>query len=295
MSDRSWFFASQGQQQGPYPEHQLRELIAAGTIGPDTLVWCEGMANWQKAADIPGLLDAGTSPPAVARPAGPPVIGGGGPGGPLSIDFGIWDFTWRSLLLVFGILLVIPAPWVIAMYCRWIVSCTHVPGRPNLSFTGQAGTIALWFFGAIIVAFAVSRIDVQLFNSLEIFAQFTLYWLFIRWFISNIASNGQPMGLTFSGSVVAYIAWNLLVVLAIFTVIGWAWAYVAQVRWFCRNIQGTRREVIFTGTGLQFLWRTLVALIVSLFIITIPWMYRWLTQWMVSNTVLVERKAPTGV
>ena len=28
MSDRSWFYASQGQQQGPYPEIQLRDLIA---------------------------------------------------------------------------------------------------------------------------------------------------------------------------------------------------------------------------------------------------------------------------
>ena len=55
MSDRSWFFASQGQQQGPIPEHQLRELIAAGTVTADTLVWSEGMANWQRAGDVPGL------------------------------------------------------------------------------------------------------------------------------------------------------------------------------------------------------------------------------------------------
>ena len=45
-----------GQQQGPFPEIQLRELIARGTVTADTLVWTEGMAGWQKAGEIPGLM-----------------------------------------------------------------------------------------------------------------------------------------------------------------------------------------------------------------------------------------------
>ena len=32
MAARSWFYAFEGQQQGPYPEIQLRELISRGTI-----------------------------------------------------------------------------------------------------------------------------------------------------------------------------------------------------------------------------------------------------------------------
>ena len=60
MSDRSWFFAFEGKQQGPYPEDQLREFIAKRMIKPDTLVWSEGMAGWQKAGDIPGLLSGGS-------------------------------------------------------------------------------------------------------------------------------------------------------------------------------------------------------------------------------------------
>jgi GYF domain 2 len=295
MSDRSWFFASQGRQEGPYPERQLRDLIAAGTVTADTLVWSEGMANWLRAGDIPGLVAAGAGPPATPRPVGALAGGGGHAGQPLSIDFGIWDFTWRSLLLLVGTLLVIPAPWVIAMYCRWIVSCLHVPGRPNLSFTGRAATIALWLFGAIVIALAVSQIDMQLFNSLELLAQFALEWLFIRWCVANIASDGQPIGLSFSGSIFAFVGWNILIVLSIFTIIGWAWVYVAQIRWFCRNIQGSRREVIFNSTGLEFLWRTIVALLASLFIIPIPWVYRWLMRWMASNTVLAERQTPASV
>ena len=63
MTDRSWFFASRGQQQGPYPEAKLREFIANRTVTAETLVWTEGMAGWQKAGDIAGLLSDAPSPP----------------------------------------------------------------------------------------------------------------------------------------------------------------------------------------------------------------------------------------
>ena len=42
MSNRSWFFASQGKQQGPYPETQLRASIANGTVTAETLT----LAPW---------------------------------------------------------------------------------------------------------------------------------------------------------------------------------------------------------------------------------------------------------
>src|SRR5258708_8849522 len=105
MSDRSWFFASQGKEQGPYPEAQLREFIANGTVTADTLVWSEGMAGWHKARDIPGLL-AGAS-------GLPPVPQHGrllASGGPPSIDLRILEFTWRSVVAWIGLLVVIPLP-----------------------------------------------------------------------------------------------------------------------------------------------------------------------------------------
>src|SRR6267378_1552407 len=153
MSNRSWFFASQGKQQGPYPEAQLREFIANRTVTAETLVWTEGMADWQKAGDIPGLLSDAGGPPAVPRPGDPLVIAGGHGGGRLSIEFGIWEFTWRSLVLFIGLLFVIPVPWIILMYCRWIASCTRVPQRPNLDFTGRAVDL-MWFYAAVILFIA---------------------------------------------------------------------------------------------------------------------------------------------
>jgi hypothetical protein len=291
MSDRSWFFASRGQQQGPYPEAQVRELVASGTINAETLVWSEGMTGWQKAGDIPGLLSGAGGPPAIPRPGGPLVSTGGQSGGPLSVEFGIWEFTWRSLLLCLGLIFVLPTPWVVVWYVKWFVSRVHVPGRPNLSFTGQPLTIAAWYFGAIVLAICVALSGIQWLNNLMFVVQIVLYWLFLRYLIANLDSNGQPLGLSFSGSFWAYLGWTLLTVISVVTIIGWAWVYAAQMRWVCRNIQGTRRQVVFKGTGLQYLWRLIVVGIASAFIIPIPWVFRWIMRWQLSQTELIERTA----
>jgi hypothetical protein len=291
MSDRSWFFASQGQQQGPFPDARLRELIGSGAVTAETLVWSEGMTGWQKAGDIPGLFSGSGAPPSIPQSGGPLTSAGGLRGGPLSIAFGIWEFTWRSLLLCLGLLLVLPTPWVVVWYVKWFVSRVHVPGRPNLSFTGQPLTIAAWYFGVIVLAICVALTGVQWLNDLMFVVQIVLYWLLLRYLVANLASNAQPLGLSFSGSFWAYFGWTLLAVISVITIIGWAWVYAAQMRWVCRNIQGTRREVVFKGTGLEYLWRLIVVAIASAFIIPIPWMFRWIMRWQLSQTELIERTA----
>ena len=132
---------------------------------------------------------------------------------------------------------------------------------------------------------------VELLSNLTFLVQIALYWLFLKWFVANLASNGQPLGLSFSGSFWAYLGWTVLAALSVITIIGWAWVYVASMRWICRNIEGTRREVVFNGTGLEFLWRAIVAAIACCFIIPIPWVYRWMSRWLASQTVLAERSA----
>jgi hypothetical protein len=289
MSNQSWFYAANGQQQGPFPEAQLRDLITRGTVRADTLVWTEGMAGWQKAGEIPGLVAGGSGALSIPQSGGAPMSGGGHyGGGPLSIEFGIWEFTWRSLVLFFGLVFIIPTPWVVVMYCRWIVSCVHVPDRPNLTFTGRPVTL-MWYFAVLALMIGVALIGSQWLSNLMILVQIALYWLLIKWFVANISLNGQPLGLNFSGSVWGYLGWNILLFASIITIIGWAWVYTAQVRWMCRHIEGTRREVIFNGTGLELLWRSLVTFIASAFVIPIPWVYRWMTRWLVSQIALVER------
>jgi ABC-type multidrug transport system fused ATPase/permease subunit len=291
MSNRSWFFAADGQQRGPYPDPQFRDFIARGIVTAETLIWTEGMAGWQKAGDVPGLV----SPPPPPARSGGAVTGAGYGGNSLSIDFDIWEFTWRIILLFLAILVVIPAPWAIVWWTKWFVGQIHVPGRPNLTFTGRPLTIMWWWYGIIALAICIdivgNIIGSEVLDNLGSLAQLVLYWLFLRWSVANLASNGQPLGLSFSGSLLAYFGWTILALVSIITIIGWAWVYAAQMRWVCRNIQGTRRQVVFNGTGLEILWRMILATIASIFIIPIPWMWRWLSRWVLSQTELVERDA----
>ena len=292
----NWFYAANGQQQGPFGDAQLRDLIANGTVRPDTLVWTEGMAGWQKAAEVPGLMPAGGPPP---RPMGgaPPMMGGAGmaSGNALSLNMGIWDFTWRTFLFLLGSIFIIPFPWLLVWYLKWITSCVQVPGRPNLSFNGTALTVAAWFFGSIGAAIVVGMLayvtGLDWLNHVFGLVYIVLYWLFLRWFVANLASNGQVLGLSFSGTFWAFLGWTILSVLSVISIIGWAWVYSATMRWICRNIQGTRRAVVFNGTGLGYLWRMVLTALAASFIIPIPWVYRWLMGWQLSQTELVRRGA----
>jgi uncharacterized RDD family membrane protein YckC len=41
-----WYYVDAGQQAGPITETQLSELVAAGKVRADTLVWRQGLAEW---------------------------------------------------------------------------------------------------------------------------------------------------------------------------------------------------------------------------------------------------------
>lgn len=297
MSGRSWFVAVGDKQEGPYSEDEFRDLIARGNIRADTYVWADGMPAWQFAGDVPGLLSSGRVPPATPRPAGPGQAASASydsadsTPGALASDFPLWEFVWRTLAFCVGSLFVIPVPWLLVWYLKWLVPCVRVPGRPNLSFEGTAMTVVPWYFGAVLLAIVVSLIGSQLLSNLTIIVQVALYWLFIKWLVANLASNGQSLGLSFSGTIWVYLGWNVLVFLSVFTIIGWAWVYSAWTRWMCQNIQGTRRALIFNGSGLEILWRGIVTIIGCALIIPIPWVVRWYWQWFISQLAVVPRGA----
>ncbi|WMT75114.1 DUF4339 domain-containing protein [Bradyrhizobium sp. Ash2021] len=287
MADRSWFYAADGQQQGPFPETQLRDLIVRGTVRADTLVWTEGMSGWQRAGEIPGLAPGGSGPPVIPQAGGPVMSAGSYGGGALSIDLPLWPLLGRTILYVIGFLLVIPAPWVATSYYRWMASRTSVPGRPNFAFDGMVGDI--WY---VFIALALMSYAGQLNNYLPIVAvliEAFLSWMILRWIAGNLSSNGQPLPIAFTGSALTYVGWYVLMFLSFITIIGWAWVITAWMRWICRNIDGTRREIIFNGSGLEVLWRTLVFSIGCAFLIPIPWVLRWYAQWYASQFALVER------
>jgi len=54
MSNRSWFYASEGQQKGPFPEGQLLDLIARGPC--DRIRW-SGPREWRAGKKRQKFLD----------------------------------------------------------------------------------------------------------------------------------------------------------------------------------------------------------------------------------------------
>src|ERR1051325_782664 len=57
----NWYYVEQGQQAGPVDDAQLEQLRSGGRIQDDTLIWSEGMANWQAYREIKGGAPAPTS------------------------------------------------------------------------------------------------------------------------------------------------------------------------------------------------------------------------------------------
>lgn len=73
-----WFYVQNGKQIGPVPVAQFDDLVQSGRISAETLVWREGLVNWQAFGSIrvtslrPPLQSA--SPPLPGAP--PPVLTG---------------------------------------------------------------------------------------------------------------------------------------------------------------------------------------------------------------------------
>jgi len=62
-----WYYADGGRQVGPVEESALDDLVRAGSVRDDTLVWHEGMANWQPHGTVRGPRPAAPMPAAGAE------------------------------------------------------------------------------------------------------------------------------------------------------------------------------------------------------------------------------------
>ncbi len=77
MSDKTWYVAVGGQQQGPMSRDEILAGIQSGRFGRDAHVFTQGMANWLPVTAAPEFSGAfGAAPP----PPPPGVGAGAGPG-----------------------------------------------------------------------------------------------------------------------------------------------------------------------------------------------------------------------
>jgi uncharacterized protein (AIM24 family) len=68
MSDKQWFVAVDGRQDGPFGDSALREAFGSGRYPKDSLVWAEGLPEWVAASDVASFRDAFASAPSAAPP-----------------------------------------------------------------------------------------------------------------------------------------------------------------------------------------------------------------------------------
>lgn len=69
----NWYYAEGTQQLGPVTEAEFQQLVASGKITEATLVWRDGMANWQPYGQVRGgsaSVPPVTPPPPQSSPAG---------------------------------------------------------------------------------------------------------------------------------------------------------------------------------------------------------------------------------
>jgi uncharacterized RDD family membrane protein YckC len=64
----NWHYVEQGQQAGPVSDEQFAELVRNGKIADETLVWREGMADWQPYSVVKLELKSSETSPEIAAP-----------------------------------------------------------------------------------------------------------------------------------------------------------------------------------------------------------------------------------
>jgi hypothetical protein len=285
MAERQWYTAISGKQEGPFSDERLRVLMAGGSVRADTLVWCDGMSNWTRAGEIPGLMSGARMPPPLPTAAGAT--------GQLATKIRVWPYFGRVLLVIIAQIFIVPTPWVMTSFYRWFVDTIELPGGQRATFTGKPGDI--WY--------------IFMLNALCGYAGFVAYGaglfvlpvttlllvIIVRWFWRNIAWEGQTAPLGFTGGYWPMLGWYVLTILSIITIIGWAWVATAWTRWMCRHIEGSARKLIFNASGWGFLWRTVLLVLFCIPLIPIPWTLRWYTLWLVSQCALPRESAPRAI
>ncbi len=292
MSSDFWFLDREHKQCGPVGEDELVRLVRAGTIGRDTQIWAVGMTEWRMAGQVDRFasLFGPPGPPGPPRPSALPLDGrtsSAAPTGALTASLPVWGLFGRALLVIIGALLIIPSPWTGTAFYRWMCERVALPDGRRLTFAGQPGDI--WYvFVVMSLSIWAGRIDYA--NLVIIPLSWILGILFLRWLCAKVGTEDGSLKLSFEGGFLPYIGWNLLLMVSVITIIGWAWVMKFMLQWICRNVHGTA-SFEFTATGFSILWRTLVVGLLCALIIPIPWVMQWFTRWMISQISVVKADA----
>lgn len=210
--------------------------------------------------------------------------------GTLRASVPVWPLFGRWLLLIIGQVLVIPAPWTTTGFYKFLCEHIALPDGRRLRFAGQPGDI--WY---VLVGLAAMTWFHQLPYSWASLAASLATWFLmvplLRWFCASLRTEDDRLRLSFDGEALAFVGWNILFIVSIITIVGWAWVLRAMIQWLCRNVRGTA-AFTFNATGLSVLGHTLLMALLCMFIIPIPWALRWYIEWFASEFSVSEATRP---
>jgi len=205
-----------------------------------------------------------------------------------------------TALYILLFILMVPAAWGMAAFLGWWAAHLRFSDGAEAAFEGRPGRIWVIFAALVFVSYLPSLATIGvadkdkaglvqlLLSALVIPFDAALKLPIYRWAIGGIrlTPGGNPR---FVAAYPAYLGWVVFSTLSIFTVIGWAWVFVAMARWFCRNTEADGYSFEFVGTGWGLLWRSVIWLAGTMLVIPLPWVLRSIYAWGVGNLVLVRR------
>ena len=194
---------------------------------------------------------------------------------------------WLMLTWILSVILAIAGAWIFAGACRWFCRHLRFSDDTRADFSGRGGQILGWW---ILCVLAGHRWNIPAPEGvlLDIAMFFLGLWgalNILRWIVGHVKLSSSR-GFSFFGTYVELLGWEILLALSVLTVIGWAWVLAAIWRWMARNTRGNEIALRFHGVGLQILWRTVVAILFSIPVVTIPWVWLWYARWLVQNTTI---------
>ena len=210
--------------------------------------------------------------------------------GPLRPEFPVWPLFGRLLLAAIGFALIAPAPWTTTALYKFVTDHVALPDGKRLNFTGPPTDIWYVLMGLPVLSWLHSLVEHQNIRHAVGLAAALASWaltvMVIKWFCATLKSEDGRLSISFEGGYWPYIGWNILLIVSLVTIVGWAWVGKFMTQWLCRNVRGTA-NFDFTATGWEILWRTIVLGLVGMFLIPLPWIIRWYKTWFISQIVVV--------
>lgn len=229
-----WYYAVNGERHGPVSDETLTQRVREGVVTPTTLVWQEGMADWQPYAKVRPWA-GGTSNPGSAtnERVNVSTVAGESVGFEFTGNWQEYFKIWVVNVLLTIATLGLYAAWAKVRKKRYLYSNTRLFGQA-FEYLGDSKKILVGNLIVVGVFFGYSFVGVispliQFPLMLLLFA--AVPWVIVRAFCFN-ARNSAWRGLRFNftgdyaKAAMVYLLWTMTVPLTL----GLSYPYVVKLR-----------------------------------------------------------------